>query len=404
MNKSLDTKLAAIHADPSCGDFILADAKDADMAFGIAATGQDWREAQAANGRYRTLAEYRAQIRQNVEQGLIDIMLMSVSTCEVLTMDEGIYDDSHVTPAIRANDTTEIHLAQGGVYPTRASRPFRTADLDHAMAGHLDPTPGERTRGADLGLYSVTFNNDLERDLQTLERYREFRLDAERKGFRHFLEVFDPNDCGGACPADLGRYINDMIVRTLAGVARAGRPVFLKMVYHGPAAMEQIATYDPHLIPGILGGSAGTTFDAFHMLHEAKQHGAKVALYGRKINNAEDQRAFIAHLRHIADGEETPKEAVRAYHGDLERMKIEPHRPLEEDMKVSDTVSSYNESADARGKRRSRAVVSSVVPNPAAGSPHPTKPTSAAVDGRGGDLPEKVRRNLERLNVALGRI
>ena len=35
--KSLDQKLARILADPACRDFILADAKDADMAFGLAA-------------------------------------------------------------------------------------------------------------------------------------------------------------------------------------------------------------------------------------------------------------------------------------------------------------------------------------------------------------------------------
>lgn len=45
--KSLDAKLDRIHADPSgAADFILADAKDADMAFGLGATGVD-----AATGR-----------------------------------------------------------------------------------------------------------------------------------------------------------------------------------------------------------------------------------------------------------------------------------------------------------------------------------------------------------------
>ena len=39
----------------------------------------------------------------------------------------------------------------------------------------------------------MTFNNNLERDLATLERFHEFREEAERKGFRYFLEVFDPN-------------------------------------------------------------------------------------------------------------------------------------------------------------------------------------------------------------------
>ena len=37
MQKSLDQKLARILADSSCRDFILADAKDADMAFGLSA-------------------------------------------------------------------------------------------------------------------------------------------------------------------------------------------------------------------------------------------------------------------------------------------------------------------------------------------------------------------------------
>ena len=41
------------------------------------------------------------------------------------------------------------------------------------------------------------------------------------------------------------------------------------MVYHGPKAMEELVHYDPHLIVGILGGSAGTTYDAFKLLAEA---------------------------------------------------------------------------------------------------------------------------------------
>ena len=38
--KSLDAKLAEIKANPASREFILADAKDADMAFGVRATGQ----------------------------------------------------------------------------------------------------------------------------------------------------------------------------------------------------------------------------------------------------------------------------------------------------------------------------------------------------------------------------
>jgi hypothetical protein len=339
MDKSLDRKLAEIHADPNSKAFILADAKDADMAFGVAAPG---RSPEHADGGFRSLEEFRGIIRQNVRQGLLDIMLMSVSVNEVLTIRERIFDGSTVTPAIRANDTTDIHVARGAAYPKQPSRPFRTAELDHALYGRLDPEDAQRCVGANLGLYSVTFNNDVELDRPTLAAYKEFRGEAERKGFRHFLEVFDPNAPANAiAPAQVGGFINDLIARTLAGVASPGRPLFLKMVYHGPKFMEEIVRYDRHLVPGILGGSAGTTYDAFKLLAEAKKYGARAALFGRKINSAEHQLGFIQFLRWIADGEIEPEEAVKAYHGLLQGLKIKPHRPLPEDMQITTGITSY---------------------------------------------------------------
>lgn len=338
--KSLDQKIANILANPSGNDFILADAKDADMGFGMAAPGEA-RDEPGANGEFRTLAQYRSQMRANVAQGLIDIMLMSASTSEQLTLKERLFDDSHITPAVRANDTTDIWLASGSSYREEPSRPFRSASIDHAMAGHLDPTIDERQRGANLGLYSMTFNNDLGHDHASLEAYAAFRLEAERKGFRHFLEVFDPNAAKHPL-ADLGRYVNDCIARALAGVCGAGRPLFLKIAYHGPAAMEQLVSYDPTLVVGILGGSSGTTFDAFHQLAEAKRYGARCALYGRMINNSEHQPTFIQHLRWLADGELTdPTEATRSYHAALETLDIRPDRPIEDDLVQTRRYSSY---------------------------------------------------------------
>jgi hypothetical protein len=225
--KSLDRKLEAIHADPhGCREFILADAKDADMAFGIGAPGLS-PEAHPGEVRFRTLAEYRDQIRAIARQGLVDIMLMSASTSYQLTIQERLFDGSHVTPAVRANDTTDVHLARGSVYASEPARPFRSADLDHIQCGHLDCAPEERSRGANLGLYSVTFNNDLRLDQETLEQFHEFRAEAERKGFRYFLEVFDPNVAGVIDPQVLPNYLNDMIARMLAGVGGPGRPQFL---------------------------------------------------------------------------------------------------------------------------------------------------------------------------------
>ena len=107
--------------------------------------------------------------------------------------------------------------------------------------------------------------------MRRFSAYKAFRQEAASKSpSRHFLEVFDPNALQNPV-GDLGRYINDMIVRTLAAYAARNGPVFLKVVYHGPAAMEQLVSYDSRLVVGILGGAAGTTLDAFHQLWEAKK-------------------------------------------------------------------------------------------------------------------------------------
>jgi hypothetical protein len=346
VEKSLDAKLRSIHADPAGSrDFIIADAKDADMAFGMAAPGvvrQMSSSGQSSSEtRFRTLAEYRDQIRQVVRQGLVDIMLMSASTCELLTIKERLFENSHVTAAARANDASDIHLPRGGRVHLPPAGPFRTAHIDHIQCGHLGCTPGEREIGANLGLYSVTFNNDQAHDLETLQRYKEFREEAELKGFRHFLEVFDPNCPDAVAPDDLPGYINDQIARTLAGVTQAGRPLFLKIAYHGPKAMEELVQYDPHLIVGVLGGAAGTTLDAFQLLHQAQKYGARAALFGRKINGAEDQLTIIKFLRLIAEGVIEPDDAVRAYHSDLVKLGIRPHRSLDEDLTLRTNVMSY---------------------------------------------------------------
>src|SRR5438477_4882500 len=326
--KSLDAKLANIHANPhGAKDFILADAKDADMAAGLAATGKDPLTGQA-----RSLADYRDQMREVTRQGLVDIMLMSASTSELLTIKERLFESSTVTPAVRANDTTDIHLPAGGTYSSEPSRPFRSAAIEQIQSGKVNPNASERNLGSDLGLYSITPNNRLEFDYATLQAYKEFRIEAEAKGFRHFLEVFDPNACAEKCPADLGRFINDLICRILAGVPSAGRPIFLKIAYHGPQALEELVAYDPTLIVGILGGASGTNYDAFKLLADAKKHGARAALFGRKINNSEHQLTFVRSLHAIANGQISAEEGVKAYHGELEKLKIAPLRPLRDDM------------------------------------------------------------------------
>ena len=315
------------------------------MAFGMSAPGTTRQggspEEHQGELRFKTLAEYRNQIRQVIHQGLVDIVLMSASTCDQLAVQERLFEDSHITPAARANDATDVHLPRGGRVHAEPARPFRTAHIDHMQCGHLDCSTDERRIGANLGLYSVTFNNDQTRDLETLQQYKAFREEAERKGFRHFLEVFDPNRPEAIDPDKLPGFINDLIARTLAGVPQAGRPVFLKIVYHGPKAMEELVQYDPHLVVGVLGGASGTTLDAFQLLHQSQKYGGRAALFGRKINSAENQLAFIEFLRLIADGVIEPEEAVKAYHSVLQKLGVKPHRPLDQDLTLQTNVMSY---------------------------------------------------------------
>src|SRR5271168_2960392 len=110
--KSLETKLAAIKASRSSREFIIADAKDADMAFGVRAPGP--RSYLAARGAhparfsaeiwnreefgYRNLPEFLDIIREVTSQGLIDILLMSAYVNEQLTIKEGLFKDSAITP------------------------------------------------------------------------------------------------------------------------------------------------------------------------------------------------------------------------------------------------------------------------------------------------------------------
>jgi len=346
MQKSLDQKIADIRANPSGSKaFILADAKDADMAFGATAPGPKRGKApcgyNASQGYWKTLAQYREQIRAVISQGIVDIMLLSASNVEQLAMREKLFADSHVTPAARANDTSDIWVVRGGKYPGEPSLPFRSATIDHIKYGRITEDPAEPVVGADLGLYSITFTNNLERDHKALSDFRDFRIEAEKKHFRYFLEVFNPNVNPGISGEKVPAFLNDHIIRSLAGVTEVGRPLFLKIPYNGPGPLEELVSYDPSVIVGILGGSAGTTLDAFQLIHDARKYGARVALFGRKINLSESPLAFIGLLREIVEGNIDPKEAVKAYHGSLAKQGIVPQRGLQDDLQLTPNSLSY---------------------------------------------------------------
>lgn len=324
--KSLDQKLARIIAGKyKPADFILADAKDPDMAFGITGNGPNDLHAPQGESGYRNKSVFQKDIAAIVKQKQMDVMLASVSNIEPLAR-AGLFAKSAVTPAIRANDTTDIWLPRGASYSDEPSRPFRTPNL--ALVKKF----------CDLGLYSITFNNSLEHDYVSIEAYSRFREDAVKHRFRHFLEVFNPNAPRNLAPEDVGAYVNDSIIRLLAGTAKAERPLFLKIAFNGARAMEELAGHDSSLVVGILGGSAGTTRDTFELLTQAERSGARVALFGRKINLAESPLDLVSHFRPVLERKVSPAEAVRSYHAALSKAGIRPKRSLEDDLVITETV------------------------------------------------------------------
>jgi len=330
-------KLSRFRNDPRSKGFAICDAKDCDMGGGIAAYGPI-RDANAREtGRYNNRHDFLQAIREIVKQDIIDMMLLSVSNLERV-VEEGLFKGSPITLAARANDTTDVWMGiRGGSYTQHASRPFRTPSVEHILRGSVDPTSTGKL--AELALYSVTFVNDVDRDFATLAAYREFRLEAERLGLHHFLEVFNPNVGFDVVERPvLGRYVNDCIISALAGVAEAGRPLFLKVAFNGPAALEELASYDSRLIVGVLGGSGGTTRDTMELVWAAQRGGARLALFGRKIRLAESPLSIIELLRRVLDEEVSPIEAVKIYHDRLKKTGVPPVRSLEQDIEVSDEV------------------------------------------------------------------
>ena len=326
-DRRLDRKLQRIiDGRYAVDDFVLADAKDADMGFGLTAAGRilGAPEGDIGPGRYRTREQYLEAMRAQAGHGAVDVLLMSASNAERLAQEGSVPQD--VTLAVRANDTSDVWVGRGAAYATMPSRPFRSADL-----AAVRPF-------CDLVLYSITFNNDLEADLTSLEAYAAFRRDAKAVGMRHFLEVFNPNAPSNLEPDEVGAFVNDSIVRALAGLVATERPLFLKVGYNGARTLRELTDHDASLVVGVYGGSIGTTRDTYELLDRAHRNGARVALFGRKIQHAESQLDLVDRMRPVLRGELTPSDAVRSYHEALAQQGIHPQRELQEDLELTDRV------------------------------------------------------------------
>ena len=323
--KALDNKLKNIrNSNYKPSDFIIADAKDADMGGGRRAPGYIREENGKLTDKPASYDSYLNKMEEMTKSEMVDVMLMSMTSAEKL-VNKDLFRNSQVTPAVRLNDTSCIWgMLRHGEYDKEESRPFSTTQLRHAI------------NFVDLGLYSMTFNKNVDRDVLMLNKYREFRDEAEKIGMRHFLEVFNSATMKLSIK-DMGEYVNDCILKTLAGQISKEKPLFLKIAYNGPKAMEELASYDPgNLVIGILGGGKGTSRDCFELLRQACKYGARVALFGRKVNLSENQLTIIQTMRKVIENDLNSDEAVKLYHDELGKLGIKPDRELQQDIELTE--------------------------------------------------------------------
>ena len=129
MQKTLDAKLAHIAANPSCQRFHPRRCQGRRHGLRHFRAGLK-RQAGGDHPRYRSLQEFRDQIREIVAQQLVDIMLMSASTSDVVAVKERLFDDSS-SDAGDSGERYDRHLAgrqQCGL------RPATIAAISHGGA------------------------------------------------------------------------------------------------------------------------------------------------------------------------------------------------------------------------------------------------------------------------------
>ena len=86
-------------------------------------------------------------------------------------------------------------------------------------------------------------------------------------------------------------------------------------------------------VPGLPAFAAAETAAA---AFAAEAAGARIALFGRKINYAERPLALVALMRRVIARELTPEQAVVAYHDDLVANDCPPTLALADDMKITE--------------------------------------------------------------------
>jgi len=263
---------------------------------------------------YRNRIEFLELQRQFIEDAYIDGLLMTPADAEILALEEKLFNHSPVTPIVRMNAETGIWNPRHGIYRQQFSLPFQTVPVE--VAQYCESLVNNATAcHINLGLYSITLNNDVEADERMLNAYLKFARDVgEIRGFEHVLEVFLPNvRIPGMDVEKRGQYTADSIHRTMSYLRIRQRPLFIKTAYTTKEIWQELTSFDPTLVIGALGGPRQNAKSTLSLAHDVTEYGGRVILFGRTVFQEDDPRMMAKALRAVLDREGSIEEAHNEY-------------------------------------------------------------------------------------------
>lgn len=270
-------------------------------------------------GRYRTRQEFLQLCREIARDAFVDGVLLAPADAEQLALDERLFDATAVTPLVRMNAETGIWNPRYGNYRTQVSRPFQTVPADASWCETLAGT-AKRCR-VQIGLYSITLNNDVLADETTLNAYLHFARELgehadpqDSASFHHILEVFLPNyERAGLDGERAGRYVADSIVRTMSYLRKSQRPLFIKTEFTTAEVWRELTSFDETLVVGALGGPRQNARRTLELARTVVSNGGRAILFGRAVFEEDCPRLICKYLRAVLDGELDPEAAHQQY-------------------------------------------------------------------------------------------
>jgi len=260
--------------------------------------------------RHRTRPEFLQLIRDLTSDGSVDGVLMTPADAEQLAQQERLFDARDVTPIVRMNAETNLWNPRFGNYRQQYSLPFST--LPPLEAGYCDAVA--RDCHVRIGLYSITLNNDVYHDEQTLNAYLRFaQTVGQMDDFGHFLEVFLPNvNRRGLSDEHCGAYVADSIVRTMSYLRLRERPLLIKTEYTTPKNWRELCDFDPSMAIGALGGPRTSARNTLQLAADVRVNGGRAILFGRSVFDDDRPVAMARALRSVMDGT-TVEDALAAH-------------------------------------------------------------------------------------------